>query len=627
MATTTSAVINCACLLLALTAPAWGQDALDTPAWRQGLRNARGTFNSTSATQFAGMVEHFSAAGVDTGYGFGWWDYLYAVMLEDDLDRATDADRKSEIAEQIRSKYREAIQSLHADMTTTAMHQYTHEGYSYPLSYMRLKPYLTADERTAWEDGLKRKAEYVLGWGPWGPSTRLDDTDMLVGHWGLVVNVDLALGTTYCTLQAANAEDGTSWVGCSVSEMQAQLDRCLDAAKGGVWVESEAYNLTTNRTLLMSAAIGGIDRYPKIKQHLLDLGEQYRWHHTPDLKDIVQWGDEEHPHQFTLHHRIPLYHVIAGLGGDPSGKLLHLAKALQPTPDSAFWISHADSLLTCDPARLPELPVVEHPVGVRQAANGLLIHRTPESVVSVFCPNNVIAGGWVDHQMTQWNLTWWHRGSWLVPSVTGYAPWSKNHNGSEGYGLQLCLDKRMLPATITPQGFRVEMETWGPHVWQYLYEPPPSFTRMRRRVVEFDGRGFTVEDDVDQVDPRTLPNYQNYGGSKSVIENALAPLEQFWHTSPGSIPKPNAGGFDWLAVGGTPMELKTDAPIRQTEQVLIGTNVGQWVGPSEEGGYLMRLGAEKRIVTRIGLAELVPPSTDVEVRGVIRGKTLTIELP
>jgi hypothetical protein len=607
--------------LCIITLPAWGQDALDTLAWRKGLHEAR-----TASHPWLQIVEQYAAAGIDTGYGFGWWDYLHAVALEADLDAAPDTESKRAIADQIRAKYREAILSLDADMTSTAMHQYTHEGYSYPLTYMRLKAYLTAEERAAWEAGLKRKAEYVIGWGPWGPNTRVDDTDMLVGHWGLVINVDMALGTTYSTLHSANAVDGTGWVGCSVPEMAARLNQCLDAAKGGEWIESSAYNLTTNRTLLMSAAVNGMDRHPRIKQYLADVGEQFRWHHTPDLKDVVQWGDEEHPHTFGLYHRLPLYYVIAGLGGDPNGHLLNIAKTLQPKPDSAFWISHGDALLTFDPARLPETPVVEHPTGLRQSANGLVIYRTPDTLATVFCPTNVVPGGWVDHQNNQWNVTLWHKGEWILSHPIAYMPLPKNHNGSEGHGLALCLDKRMLPAVKTDKGFRVEMETWGPHVWQYLWEPPPSFTVMRRRVVEFDGAGFAVEESADQTDPRSLAHYQNYGGSRTSIEAALAPLEQYWHAPPGSEPQATTTGFSWLTAAGVRMQLTTDTPLRKAERV-DRTNVGTYIGDGELGGWLLRLGAERKIVTRIGLAVEPPPSTDVEVRGVIRGRQLIIELP
>jgi hypothetical protein len=212
-----------------------------------------------------------------------------------------------------------------------------------------------------------------------------------------------------------------------------------------------------------------------------------------------------------------------------------------------------------------------------------------------------------------------------VDSPRGYAPWSKNQNGSEGYGLPVMSERRILPAELTTNGFRVTMETWGP---QYVggWAPPPAFTTMRRRTIAFDGNGFDVEDSGDLTEPTALDRY--LPEHLAAIENRLAPLEQFWHTPPGREAKATSTGFDWLTKGGTPMELKTDAQIRQTEQALIGTNVGQWMQISEEGGYLMRLGAEQAIKTRIGLAEPVPgPPPDVEVRGILRGKQLIIELP
>jgi hypothetical protein len=583
-----STVIKAACLLLALTLPAWGQ--LDTPEWRKTLRELH-----AAQHPWAMEVARQSAKPPETDPNNQWqhwsdakWDFIYAVMLEE-------ADHPKSLA-----KFREAVETWGSNAVSTERIKwlkFTHDGYWYPILHKALLPYVPEADKQAWIDGLDAKARWATG-------MRLSDSDQFVGCYGLIEGTDVVLGTNYLPEE---------WV--------VKKQEYVRTAAGGEWHESSQYNPTTMFTLLSGCAAVGWDRHPDVKALLPDLAEQARWHITPDYKEAVSWGDDEFPHVLMPWSRLPYLMFLAKLANKP--ELNHLVAKIG-YDNGWFGINGESILLLVDPRDIPDEPVYEHPTGLRQTNVGLLIYRTPDTLVQVF-NHNLVMSNFVDHRMAQWAVRVWYRGDWVTDHPIGYMPWSRNFTGSECYGFPGPDDRRMLPAKLIDGGFEVEIAAKGPPGIYWGWETPTVTIDQWTRKHRFTGRKLETTDEVTILgQPIPPPDVKSYGWW--YWNQRIAPLAQFWHAQREVAA--TASGFTWLSRGGTPMRLTTDAPIRTTAKVELGTNVGVYVPPPELGGTLMQLGADKTITTAIEWGPQEPdPPIDVPVTGVIRGKQLIIELP
>jgi hypothetical protein len=551
-------------------------DFLDTPRWRAGM-HALYSATHPDAVQWRNMVRFYSdSLGAENG-ALALWDYLESVICE-----VGDPARSAQ-------KMQEFIESSHAAMIAPPGENFTHNSYLYALTYSRAEQHLDPKRKAQWRAGQIDRCLRALGTNMWGVNVRVADSDLLVGAWAMILATDTALGTNLRNYAA----EGTSF-----SAMTAAVERYLQAAAGGEWIESTQYNLGTNREIATAIGFAGLANFPTIQNYLTELAEQCRWHHTPDLQDVVQWGDEEHPHALSAHYRAPLYHVLHGLGFDPSGHLLHLAKAIQPQVDSAFWIAHQHSLLTFDPSLLPAEPQVVPPLGLRQSANGLVLYRTATDLVQVFCP--VPIG--VDHQMVQWDVRWYSKGAWLLDHPLGYMPTSRTQNGSECYGFTPPITG-LEPALEYADGCFVRLSAKHPSVLPG-WDPAPPFIHDWLRTVELAGGRIEVRDKIAADMPTRLDRF--YGG-QATFDGRVAPLAQFWHAPPGSVVQEVSGGFTWQDKAGRQVSLKTNATSASLVKAEIGVNVGTYMYPEESGGTIIQLGAESEIISSFGLAQVTPP--------------------
>ena len=549
-------------ILLLLAAPATAQDALDVPQWRAQM-HALDQLDSDTVAEWS---KH-------SGYEFWIWKYLDAVRLEVSDPAASDA------------KYAEAIATADILVSFPPSGNYTHNPHYAPLAYMRLKHKLPAATEAKWRATLESWAENALGLTNGNRSTRLADSDLTIGNRSLVRLVDKALGTSYSQQKVWWTPDGTGtpdvWV--TVPEMEAAIDTMLDVAKGGEWFTGSQYGMQESRELVMFGLLDGIDKHPRIKAFARDAAENYRWHHTPDLKDVTQWGDEEHGHDLQRHYRAPLYYVLAAAGGDPDGHLTNLAKAIYPGLDSASFYAYANVLLCRHLLTIPEQPVVVHPTGIRVTGAGTVYYRTPDMLAFMLCPtvHNF------DHQMWTWDVRVWHRGKWEVDHPLTYMPSFRDFNSSEVYGFCPPTARRIDRAELTPDGFVVEMSAEGEHKTGNVSQPP-AFVESWKRRVSLKGVALEVSDKATAGPPTGLAIFDAVGVPHA---QPVATLAQFWHLPASRV---------------------------QTTATLI-----------QQDGELLCLGADGEIATtiQIGAVSPVPPTADIPVQGVLRGKTLILELP
>jgi hypothetical protein len=549
--------------LLILPLPAWGQDALDTPAWRASMRHLDQLDRDT--------VAQWSR---EPGWPFWVWKYLHAVHLEETGQDASGA-------------YGDAIAAADELLSFGPSGNYSHNPHYGPLAYMRLKHKLTPATEAKWRATLESWAQNALGLTS-GNKLMLSDSDKVIGSRSLVRLVDMALGTSYATQKVWWTTDGSGtpdvWV--TVPAMEATIETMLDVARGGEWFTGTQYGMQESREIVFFGLLTGIDNHPRIKSFARDAAENYRWHHTPDLNDVAQWGDEQHGHDLQRHYRAPLYYVLAAAGGDPDGHLTNLAKAIYPQLDSASHYAYANVLLCRHLLTIPETPVVVHPTGIRVTGTGTAYYRTPDTLVQLLCPtvHNF------DHQMWTWDIRVWHKGEWKVDHPLLYMPAFRDFNSSEVYGFCQPSARRIDRAELTADGFVVEMSAEGEHKTGNVSQPP-SFVDAWKRLVSLKGGTMEVADSATSTPPTGLAIFDAVGVPHSV---PIAPLAQFWHLPADRV--------------------KTTAKVTQD-------------------GDLLCLGADAEIVAtiQIGAVTPPPPSTDVEVRGVIRtvnGKReLVVPLP
>ena len=99
-------------------------------------------------------------------------------------------------------------------------------------------------------------------------------------------------------------------------------------AAGGEWIESGAYNFGTVNLLLMGAegvrtATGRSTTFPRLLAGSRHWGQRQLAFWTPDLSQVYQWGDEEHPRDNRLYTWTNASGLAAGLlQGTPIGAQL-----------------------------------------------------------------------------------------------------------------------------------------------------------------------------------------------------------------------------------------------------------------------------------------------------------------
>jgi hypothetical protein len=94
---------------------------------------------------------------------------------------------------------------------------------------------------------------------------------------------------------------GLTATACDLSTMRNAICYYTKLAKGGQWIEASAgYDLGTVQLLLMGAYWTGIENFQEVAQFAVHFARWLPSFVTPDLKDALQSGDNEHPHQLQI---------------------------------------------------------------------------------------------------------------------------------------------------------------------------------------------------------------------------------------------------------------------------------------------------------------------------------------
>ena len=456
----------------------------------------------------------------------------------------------------------------------------------YALCYLWLREEMTDKERKEWEDKLRYWALSMLGRGAKGVLTRAEDSDEVVGHYFGLALIDKALGSDYLRQPAGDSS-------VNAAKMREQIRRYCQLAAGGEWIESSEYNVGTLQLLLIGAAAAGLDEFPEVQQLLPEVSEQLRWSITPDLKDSVQWGDVQEPHNLHLSSRVSLMAMVIGLGGDPDGKLTALLARLtgdQPIYPG-YWMALYRALWFFDPQVLKESGGRNQesedrgPQGLRIARGmGLAIYRDQRTLLQAHFPEPVR----VDHEQGYLgDVRLWLDGEWVLDHPIGYGAGYSAQNVGLVAGLGAMNDRGFISGQTIDRGVVLVGGTKGPRHLPPYYDPPPAFLQEWTRKITYQPGKLTVRDSFRGKMPARIDRY--YPAERKAIEAAMADKalwQQIFHTpvQPAEIDD----GYEWQTPGGRTIRLTTTAQRREATPEKNGENISGYFHQGVLSGWQIR---------------------------------------
>jgi hypothetical protein len=332
-------------------------------------------------------------------------------------------------------------------------------------------------------------------------------------------------------------------------------------SRGGEEVESTHYNPGTAGDWLLAAEAMktalGVDDFPELQRFFRDYARRVPFEVTPDLAQAVEWGDAEHPHNFTawLYRRIYILGSLAGIMRDGTDQA-----QLQ-----ALWarygkVGYNTAEPMIDAIRLlifydPDLPAAPPPTGaVYAAGRGHLLIKDSTTLVSIEeqPPSDE------DHQVHYvHNVTLYRDGEWALDHPYGYAgdaggPLATNGVSYRGYGAMVA--KSVTRVDSGSGWWAVTGQTNGSLYGADYWKPPPAFLKLGQRTTLYTTvRGWSVVVTFDTVSLVTPAGLDRYRPEDRAILAANPDWYAIWH--PAVVPTVTAQGWTWSTPRGQTVQL------------------------------------------------------------------------
>ncbi len=485
-----------------------------------------------------------------------------------------------------RSAIAQLLQVFHE--TPPSLNDTREEGVYWPLNYVWLKAHMTPSEKATFRQRMRNWCEHYndlnapradkLKFG-----TRVGDSDVCVGHYfGFL----LTLAATRDEPLVEDLIDKLGPNGATLADQWAAIARYCEQAEGGEWVESSAYNQGTLSLAFLGASALGIGNFPPLAKLGRQVAASEAYKLTPDLKDAAEWGDESWPRDPERWARVGLLALLVGAGLDQDGQARKLIDDLtQGVPlYPTYWLDLYRALWVFDPSS--PVPKVKPAYGFRRFGVGLVTHRGPRHLLSVFGPGRQ----GVDHDVAHCaDVRLYLGGEWVVDHPMGYDPHSDAVNAGAPAGLGKMWQSGIVSAEGDLESCRVLWETSGGATWAGYYDPPPAFLKRYRRTIDFAAATgkITVVDEFDGADPERLPKFDRYyADTQAAIRAREALWVVRWHapTEPRAIDH----GFSWKTGRGRTVVLTHDA-TRSAVTKTTKENLRGYLSDAERTGWVIRL--------------------------------------
>jgi hypothetical protein len=495
----------------------------------------------------------------------------------------------------------------------------------YLRDYLLVKPHQTDERNAEWERRLKALGDHCLG------NVRIGDFDQCATYVSFWRNLDKHLGTTYSQLE--QVQGVAEWVDKFMA---------LDTFQGGPRDASSEYELSTIEILALGVWLYGDDLFSWWNAFATEYAKFLPASISQDYGESVAWGDQQGDNGGKVHpyHRTQVCILLAGLGYDPEGRLLSLAKrmlgSLTSHPHSVYPYGGMGLQLLCDPERIMAAPDVPLEDCLHVGQIGITVCRELETYLTTVFGHSVRPDGtWLEledhHFRGAWAFfSWRYQGKQVLTQPFGYGIGANDfhqHNApclkNQGWFWQ----RRFLGTEVTPTGFISRGEMFGPNqtYWQSIepngWTAPDAFTNCRLTTsLEYN---------------RTMPSFtitESWTSDGQFFPEGTAdlPVHQRCQYALGPI-RDEGGTLAW-EVDGQPVRASYELTDGNGNPVAAKVVPGETVLANSKTYYRVFLQAPKDLYAGtlkmvFTLADQPPPVLDIPVSGVIRGKQLIIDLP
>lgn len=416
--------------------------------------------------------------------------------------------------------------------------------------------WMTAQERAAADAILTRWVEIDLQINTAKYQGGIDpaDSDQTVGTGLAIAMHDAYFGTTYSTNPIAHAAI-------------ASVDRYVVLARGGEWIESAAYNVGTLVLLLMGhralVTARGQSPVANVDPLILEAGNLVAASVTPDLAQVVQWGDTDNPRDPRLY-RVCTFLACAG---SPEAEWVLQQVIAQKWPVSATPLMARAVLCRREVGAAGSRPPI-----AAQSGLGTTYLVSGRGLLFAMALKNT----GIQHTQTTppYDVQLYMNGEWVLTHPVGYASDDERWYNAPTYaGLALFNARRFLGHQAGPGWAAVFGETVGSLYGPGYYQPPPDFLTAASRVevvLELAGGvvATIVRDEAAMVDPRTLPKFDRYrAADQQKINASNGGLEVYWHAPVQPARAGNA--FAWQTKGGKAAALHLYQPDAAIVPVIV----------------------------------------------------------
>ena len=337
-------------------------------------------------------------------------------------------------------------------------------------------------------------------------------------------------------------------------------------AAGGEWFESAEYNLGTVNLLLMGAeavrTVAKKDHFPEVTQWTPLWARRQVSYWTPDLAQVYQWGDEEHPRERRYYAWTNASGMAAGLlQGTVVGAQLqqHLLDLVSKYGHTGY--NTMEPIVT---GRLfftfnPYTPVADWRTAktFHARGTGLILHRSGFEAGHSLFASHVAArpqGRAPDHFVTYLNdFELWRKGEWAITHPRAYGSTPNSGLGTNAVLMHSFGDmpefKELVAAGFGDSYAYQAATTGGAAVRMPYYDPPPVFAHEWTRSVLFlngDTDSIVIYDRAHISDLGRVNRYSQR--DQTLI--ARAPSAKQWILHMSTAPRIAESEITWSTPGG-----------------------------------------------------------------------------
>ncbi len=374
-------------------------------------------------------------------------------------------------------------------------------------------------------------------------------------------------------------------------------------ARGGAWNESSEYNLGTMKLIVQGVeavrTATGRDYFPEFTSLLRDVAHYQVYSVTPDLGQAAEWGDLEHPHDFSsrMYDQVVLDGMLAGATADAGVQRLLMdlwsrwgtsgAGSAEPFVNGWRMMPLFDPYMA---------PGAQASGGWPAPGRGQLLVRLGSSLFFGEAQNNTGE----DHSVGYvHNLSLYREGEWVLDHPRGYngeATQALATNGTSYAGMGAAMSKGLVRIDSGSGWWSITGQTGGTSAWAGYWDPPPAFLTLGLRTMlytKIDGADVVVTFDSVAGQPLIPTRIDRYYALSLPLMQSITALAgdgfaSVWHAS--APPVATTDGYSWTTPGGQAVRVSAWG-TGMTTALIDERNGSAWPGG---GAGLTMLGWQMR---------------------------------